>query len=77
MSGATDIGGRLPTNTNGGWLSFGQPGVSCVMDSIVEAMRQLRGQALGKQVENVTTALVQAVGGMTACNSVTILSKQH
>ena len=77
MSGATDIGGHLPTNTNGGWLSFGQPGVSCVMDSIVEAMRQLRGQALGKQVENVTTALVQAVGGMTACNSVTILSKQY
>ncbi len=47
------------------------------MDSIVEAMRQLRGQALGKQIENVNTALVQSVGGMTACNSVTILSKQH
>ena len=77
MSGATDIGGDLPTNTNGGWLSFGQPGVSCVMDSIVEAMRQLRGEALGKQVDGVKTALVQTVGGMTACNSVTILSKDY
>jgi acetyl-CoA acetyltransferase len=77
MSGATDIGGSLPTNTNGGWLSFGQPGVSCVMDSVVEAIRQLRGQALGKQVEDVKTALVQAVGGMTACNSVTILSTER
>ena len=77
MSGATDIGGSLPTNTNGGWLSFGQPGVSCVMDSVVETIRQLRGDALGQQVENVNTALVQSVGGMTACNSVTILSKQY
>ena len=73
-SGATDIGGDLPTNTNGGWLSFGQPGVSCVMDSLVEAVRQLRGEALGKQVEGANTALVHAVGGMTACNSVAILS---
>jgi acetyl-CoA acetyltransferase len=76
-SGITDIGGALPTNTNGGWLSFGQPGVSCVMDSLVEAVRQLRGEALGKQVMGAQTALVHAVGGMTACNSVTILSNHR
>jgi acetyl-CoA acetyltransferase len=76
-SGATDVGGSLPTNTNGGWLSFGQPGVSCVMDSLVEAVRQLRGEALGKQVEDARVALVHAVGGMTACNSVTILSTER
>ncbi len=32
--GRTGIDGDLPTDTNGGWLSFGQPGISCNMDSI-------------------------------------------
>ncbi len=73
-SGATGAGGRYPTNTNGGWLSFGQPGAVCVMDSVVEAVRQLRGEALGKQVSNPEVACVHALGGMMACQSVTILS---
>ena len=73
-SGATGIGGRFPTNTNGGWLSFGQPGAVCVMDSVVEAVRQLRGQALGMQVPDPEVACVHALGGMMACQSVTILS---
>lgn len=45
--GRTGVDGDLPTDTNGGWLSFGQPGISCNMDSIVEAVRQLRGEPLG------------------------------
>jgi acetyl-CoA acetyltransferase len=73
-SGATGIGGDLPTNTNGGWLSFGQPGAVCVMDSVVETVRQLRGEALGLQVRNPEVACVHALGGMMACQSVTILS---
>lgn len=75
-SGATGPGGERPTNTNGGWLSFGQPGVSCVMDSMMEAIRQLRGEALGLQVETPATALVHALGGMMACHSVSILSRE-
>lgn len=74
-SGATGPGGALPTNTNGGWLSFGQPGVSCVMDSLMEGVRQLRGEALGLQVEAPEVALVHANGGMQACHSVTILAR--
>jgi acetyl-CoA acetyltransferase len=73
-SGATGVDGEFPTNTNGGWLSFGQPGAVCVMDSVVEAVRQLRGIALGKQVQNAEVACVHALGGMMACQSVTILS---
>ena len=74
-SGATGFDGHIPTNTNGGWLSFGQPGVSCVMDSIIEGVRQLRGQALGKQVRDPEIAMIHALGGMMACHSVTILGK--
>ncbi|MGF6916086.1 thiolase family protein [Paraburkholderia sp. 40] len=73
--GRTGVDGDLPTDTNGGWLSFGQPGISCNMDSYVEAIRQLRGQALGLVPgKRPRTVLVQGSGGMLAAGSVTILS---
>ncbi len=71
--GHIDVGGDLPMDTNGGWLSFGQPGISCASDPIVEGVRQLRGQALGLQVPNVRIALTHATGGMLACHGVTVL----
>lgn len=74
-SGQTGPGGMIPTNTNGGWLSFGQPGVSCVMDSICELIRQLRSEALGAQVPSANIGMVHSNGGMQACHSVTILSR--
>lgn len=73
--GRTAVDGDLPTDTNGGWLSFGQPGISCNMDSYVEAIRQLRGQALGlAPAKRPRTVLVQGSGGMLAAGSVTLLS---
>ncbi|MEV6929019.1 thiolase family protein [Dactylosporangium sp. NPDC051485] len=74
-SGRLRPGGDLPWNTNGGWLSFGQPGISCGMDPIIEAVRQLRGEALGLQVQHPGIALTHAVGGMMACHHVTLLSR--
>ncbi len=74
LSGETGPGGRLPTNTNGGWLSFGQCGPACVMDSVMETVRQLRQETRGKRVERPEIGLVHALGGMQACHSVTILS---
>ncbi|EIF33001.1 acetyl-CoA acetyltransferase [Burkholderia sp. Ch1-1] len=75
-SGATGPQGALPTNTSGGWLSFGQPGVSCVIDSISETIRQLRGDALGLQVKDANIGLVHANGGMQACHSIAILGRE-
>jgi acetyl-CoA acetyltransferase len=73
--GRTGIDGDLPTDTNGGWLSFGQPGISCNMDSIVEAIRQLRGTPLGLAARNrPKTVLVQGAGGMLAAGAVLMLS---
>lgn len=77
LSGATDFGGRLPTNTNGGWISFGQCGIACVMDGVMETVRQLRQETLGRRVERPEVGLVHALGGMQACHSVTILSTSH
>ncbi|MGW4563791.1 thiolase family protein [Streptomyces sp. NPDC004561] len=73
--GRTGIDGDLPTDTNGGWLSFGQPGISCNMDSLVEAVRQLRGQPLGlAPARRPRTVLVQGAGGMLAAGSVLLLA---
>jgi acetyl-CoA acetyltransferase len=73
--GHIDPGGSLPYNTNGGYLWFGQAGISCGMDSIVELIRQLRGQALGRQVE-AEVGLVHGMGGPLSCHTVTILATE-
>lgn len=75
--GRTGYDGDLPVDTNGGWLSFGQPGISCNMDSYVEAIRQMRGTALGQAARNrPNTVLVQGSGGMLSAGAVAILSTQ-
>ena len=74
-AGRTGYDGDLPTDTNGGWLSFGQPGISCNMDSMVEAVRQLRGEPLGRMPKRKPkTVLVQGAGGMIAAGAVLLLS---
>ena len=56
------IGGTLPLNTSGGQLSVGQAGAAGGYLGLVEAMRQLTGQALGAQVENARLGLVSGFG---------------
>jgi acetyl-CoA acetyltransferase len=75
--GRTGVDGDLPTDTNGGWLSFGQPGISCNMDSLVEAIRQLRGNPLGlAPAQRPNIVLVQGAGGMLAASSVMLLTSK-
>lgn len=69
-------GGDVRLNTNGGWLSFGQAGISCGVDSLVEGVRQLRGVALGRQVEGARFSVVQGLGGSTSGSSVTVLGSE-
>jgi acetyl-CoA acetyltransferase len=60
----TGIGrnGGLPTNTDGGLLSFSHCGAGATTLRVVEAVRQLRGNAGVTQVPNVETALVTGAG---------------
>ena len=54
-SGVLSPGGSLPTNTHGGCLSCAHPGTPGQLLHIVEAVRQLRGEADGRQVERAPT----------------------
>jgi len=54
--------GNLKLNTSGGQLSAGQAGLAGSMHGLVEAVRQLRGQAGDRQVKQARTALVTGYG---------------
>jgi len=56
--------GKLPFNTDGGGLCNNHPGNRGGMTKVIEAVRQLRGEAHPKvQVKNCGLALAQGTGG--------------
>ncbi len=54
--------GSFPLNTNGGQLSCGQAGAAGGMIGLVEALRQLRGEAGAFQVQGADRGLVSGYG---------------
>ena len=55
-------GGNMPHNTGGGQLSGGQAGAAGGFLGLVEALRQLTGQAEDRQVPNARHVLVSGFG---------------
>jgi acetyl-CoA acetyltransferase len=49
--GETQIGGRLPINTDGGCLACGEPVGASGLRQVYENVQQLRGRAVGRQVD--------------------------
>ena len=65
-------GGALPTNTNGGGLSYTHPGMYG-MFLLVEATKQLRGEGGPRQVPDAKLAVAHGVGGvLSACSTVVL-----
>jgi acetyl-CoA acetyltransferase len=58
-SGATALGGKLPVNTHGGLLAEGHLGG---LNHVVEAVRQLRGEAGSRQVRGARRIAVSGWG---------------
>ncbi len=56
------FGGDFPHNTSGGQLSIGQPGAAGGFIGMVEAIRQLTGQAGDRAVKDARTAMVGGFG---------------
>ncbi|MEK9680006.1 MAG: thiolase family protein [Rhodospirillaceae bacterium] len=59
-----NFGGDLPLNTGGGQISAGQPGLAGGGVNLVEAVRQLFGEAGERQVKNTKNAMVTGIGGI-------------
>ncbi len=70
--GAIAPGGRFPVNTNGGGLSYCHPGMYGLF-LLIEAVRQLRGEADARQVPGAATAIVHGNGGTLSAQSTVIL----
>ncbi len=70
--GTMRVGGAMPTNTDGGGLSSCHPGMRGIF-LLVEAVRQLRGQATGRQVPNAKVACVNGTGGWFSSTSTVLL----
>ncbi len=61
---STDLSykGRLPLNTSGGQISAGQPGLAGGGLNLVEAVRQMFGEAGERQVSDPHNAMVTGIG---------------
>jgi acetyl-CoA C-acetyltransferase len=66
-SGAMRLdGGAMPVNPDGGGLSSNHPGRRGIF-MFIEAVKQLRGEAEGRQVANAKTAMCTATGSAFLC----------
>ncbi|KMK64384.1 MULTISPECIES: thiolase [Rhodobacterales] len=69
-------GGVLPVNTNGGGLSCVHPGMYGIF-TVIEAARQIRGDAPGIQLRDVDLALAHGNGGVLSSQVTAILGSQN
>ena len=71
QGGGIAPGGHLPVNTNGGGLSCVHPGMYGIF-TLIEAVRQLRGEGGDRQVAGAQTALAHGNGGTLSSQSTAI-----
>jgi acetyl-CoA acetyltransferase len=72
--GAIAPGGRLAVNTNGGGLSCVHPGMYGLF-LLVEAVRQLRGEAGERQLKSAELAVAHGNGGVLSSEATVVLAR--
>lgn len=67
--------GELPCNTHGGLLSYGHSGAAGGMFHVIEAVRQLRHEADGRQVRDAEIGFVHGDGGILSAHCSLVLGR--
>ena len=67
-------GGEFPINTSGGGLSYCHPGMFGIF-LVIEAVRQLRGEAGLRQQARARTAVCHGTGGILSTHATVILGR--
>jgi len=65
-------GGALPVNTNGGGLSYCHPGMFGIF-TLIEAVRQIRGECGARNVPGCEVALAHGNGGVLSSQATVVL----
>ncbi len=65
--GATEIGGRIPTNVSGGHLANGEALGASGLRQVAETVWELRGEAGPRQIADAKVGLCQVVGAGGNC----------
>ncbi len=73
--GATEIGGRIPVNTDGGLLANGEPVGASGLRQVYELAQQLRGTAGDRQVPNNPRVALAQLYGAPGSAAVAILTR--
>lgn len=74
--GHAAVGGKLPVNTHGGMLSHAHAGAVGGLMSIIEAVRQLRGDCGARQVAGANAAFVHGEGGLLSSHISMVLTSE-
>lgn len=75
LAGDLGVGGRFPTNTHGGLMSYGHSGAAGGAFHIVEAVHQLRREAAERQVNDAKLAFVHGDGGILSAHCSLVLGR--
>jgi acetyl-CoA acetyltransferase len=75
FDGATEIGGRLPVNTDGGLIANGEPIGASGLRQVYEVVLQLQGRAGERQVPNDPRVGYTHLYGAPGASAVSILSR--
>jgi len=76
-SGATRLDGTMPVNTSGGLKSKGHPIGATGAGQVVEAYKQLSGQAGDRQLDDPTVGLTHNVGGSGGAAVVHVFERER
>ena len=75
MSGALEVDGRLPVNTDGGCIANGEPIGASGLRQVIECVYQLQGRAGERQVPNNPRVGFTQVYGAPGLSTCTVLVK--